>query len=153
MYHMLHPPWQQSNPLIHLCTSESPSDDDRPRSSSSEEHSYVESTLSPASSAPQTPSEIHPPPELTSPTSRGLGSTIPAPTGEVSSPTPTSVGSPPSPPRPENKYIRELYEDGVPFILYRDLIITNKLGQVRISYSVIIIYYVWSCSLNGLICP
>ena len=105
-----------------------PIDDDRPRSSSSEEHSYIEGTMSPASSAPQTPSEINPPPQLSARTAAELHSPPPAPTKLSSSP---SAAAASSPPKPKNAYILELYEAGVPFIRYEDLKITDKLGQVR----------------------
>ena len=62
--------------------------------------------MSPLSSAPQTPSEVNPPPQLSAQTSV-------------------------APPIPQNKYIFALYKAGVPFIPYKDLIITDKLGQVR----------------------
>ena len=90
----------------HTHTPESmPIDDNRPQSSSSEDHSYIDSTMSPTSSAPQTPSENQTAPQLAPP--------------------------PEEPPKPQNEYILELFHAGVPFVRYKDLKITGKLGQVR----------------------
>ena len=108
-----------STSFIHLPilppTASMPIGENRPRSSSSDDHSYIDSTMSPSSTAPQTPSEVNPPPQLASPTAAS------SKTDE----------EPPSPPEPQNEYIRGLYKAGVPFIKYKDLVITGKLGEVR----------------------